>query len=268
MWKKSIRWIALLGIFIITACGPADETLEPESGTSSSEVVETESYLAEFEQQYENSSAQYEAGQLDEAAGTIDTLLQNDLSDYPELEEKANALKSEINVAQAEKAMANAHAELIENSAYKAERSSDLAASEFAEATGKDIQTATDDEIEAWLNEKEAAESEAETGTESDDSSSDSSEQESPMTAEEERNFVLDEVVRITGHSPEENQFFASKIDEDTYQVEIRFAHEVEGVEISNMMGMFRYHLSSQELEQMDPLTGEYAPYAGHLQEI
>lgn len=270
--KSKIFMMAFASIVLLGACGTENNGTTESSASSEvvsvSEDSSSQEVTAEatYQKMYDDSLAQFEAGKLDEAAGSIDTLLQNDLTEYSELEAKATELKTKINSAQAEKAKADESAALIEQSAYKTERTSDLAATEFKEATGHDIKTVSDDEIQAWLTEKEAAAEQSSSTAASSEaatsSSAASSTSEAPvMTAEEERTEVLNKVVSMTGISAEGNQFYVSKIDEGTYQIEIRHAHEVDGVEISNMVGMFQYNLSDEILLKMDPLNGEYVPY-------
>lgn len=269
--KFNFFMMAFAGLVLLSACG-TENNGATESSVSSSAVSVSESSSQEvtaeavYQKMYDDSLAQFEAGKLDEAAGSIETLLQNDLSDYSELKEKAAKLKTEINSAQAEKAKADETAAMLENSAYKTERTSDLAATEFEAATGKDIKTVSDDEIKTWLAEKDAAANSATESSETTDTSAASSAASSSsaaptMSADEERTAVLNEVVSKTGISPEDNQFYVTKNDDGLYQVEIRHAHEVEGVEISNMVGMFQYDLTNKTLMKMDPLTGEYIPY-------
>lgn len=269
MKKKWSRLLIIsLSMMALSACGTNNENEGATSEATQSESMVSESAISEttssqvadssikeseevslqekYNKMYTDGSDQYHAGKYDEAAGTIELLLQNDLSEYSDIETKATSLKEQITLAQAEEAKASEATALIENSAYKTERTSDLAAAEFAEATGKDIKTVSDDEISSWLSDKEAATAESSNAT-------------TEATPEEEMTTVLDAVVSITGISPEDNQFYATKTNEQTYTVEIRHSHEVDGVGISNMVGMFEYNLATKELKKMDPLTGEYS---------
>ena len=276
MKKKWSRLLIIsLSMVALSACGTSNgnegasseatvsESTVSESITSestSSQVVDSSteevSLQEKYNEIYADGLAQYEAGKYDEAAGTIGLLLQNDLSEYSEIETKATSLSEDITLAQAEAAKADEATALIEKSAYKTERTSDLAAAEFSKATGKDIKTVSDDEIDSWLTDKEAAVAES------------SKETTTKATPEEEVNAALDKIVALTGISPEDNQFYATKKDEQTYTVEIRHSHEVDGVGISNMVGMFEYNLATKELKKMDPLTGEYAVFSGTDSEI
>lgn len=270
MKKKWSRLLFIsLSMVALSACGTNNENEGASSEATQSESVVSESTISEstssqtedstteeislqekYDKMYTDGLAQYEAGKYDEAAGTIGLLLQNDLSEYSEVETKATSLNEDITLAQAEEAKTDEATALIENSEYKTERTSDLATAEFVEATGKDIKTVSDDEISTWLSDKEAA---------IEESSSETTE----STPEEELTGVLNQIVAITGISPEDNQFYATKTNEQVYTVEIRHSHEVDGVGISNMVGMFEYNLETKELKKMDPLTGEYSVFTG-----
>ncbi|MER2227772.1 MAG: hypothetical protein ABS916_12100 [Carnobacterium sp.] len=272
-WSRLL--IISLSMVALSACGTNNENEGATSEATQSESVVSESTVSEssssqatdssteevslqetYNKMYTDGLAQYDAEKYDEAAGTIGLLLQNDLSEYNDIETKATSLKEDITLAQAQKAKADEATALIENSTYKTERTSDLAAEEFSTATGKDIKTASDDEIGSWLTEKDAAAKEA-----ADKASQETTE--ATPTPEEELNAVLNEVVSITGISPEDNQFYATKTSEQIYTIEIRHSHEVDGVGISNMVGMFEYDLATKELKKMDPLTGEYSVFTG-----
>lgn len=272
-WSRLL--IISLSMVALSACGTNNENEGATSEATQSESVVSESTVSEssssqatdsstegvslqetYSKMYTDGLAQYDAEKYDEAAGTIGLLLQNDLSEHNDIETKATSLKEDITLAQAEKAKADEATALIENSTYKTERTSDLAAEEFSTATGKDIKTASDDEIGSWLTEKDtAAKEEAEKASQET--------AEVTPTPEEELNAVLNEVVSITGISPEDNQFYATKTNEQMYTIEIRHSHEVDGVGISNMVGMFEYNLATKELKKMDPLTGEYSVFTG-----
>lgn len=277
-WSRLL--IISLSMVALSACGTNNENEGATSEATQSESVVSESTVSEstvsestssqatdssteevslqetYNKMYTDGLAQYDAEKYDEAAGTIGLLLQNDLSEYNDIETKATSLKEDITFAQAQKAKADEATALIENSTYKTERTSDLAAEEFSTATGKDIKTASDDEIGSWLTEKDTAAKKA-----AEEASKETTE--ATPTPEEELNTVLDKVVSITGISPEDNQFYATKTTEQIYTIEIRHSHEVDGVGISNMVGMFEYNLATNELKKMDPLTGEYSVFTG-----
>lgn len=270
--KLAVFFIATTSLFLLSACDETKENTSVESSTSSSEtLIEDSSKLIQpgengYRSMYQASLAQFETGKLDEAAGTIENVLESDLSDDAELKEQATELKIKINMAQAEKVKSDETAALLEKSAYKTERVSDLAATEFKEATGEDIKSVSDDKIKTWLAEKEATENSTTASSiassENTISSSSVSSSTAPViSAEEERIMVLEKIIALTGISAQDNQFYSSKEDENTYQVEVRHSHEVDEVEISNMVGMFKYDLLTETLMKMDPLTGEYDVY-------
>lgn len=266
--KLAVFFIATTSLFLLSACDETKENTSVESSTSSSEtLIDDSSKLTQpgengYRSMYQASLAQFENGKLDEAAGTIENVLESDLSGDAELKEQATELKIKINMAQAEKVKSDETAALLEKSAYKTERVSDLAATEFKQATGEDIKSVSDDKIKTWLAEKEATESSTTASSESTVSSSSISSSTAPViSAEEERIMVLEKIIALTGISAQDNQFYSSKEDENTYQVEVRHAHKVDEVEISNMVGMFKYDLLTEILMKMDPLTGEYNVY-------
>lgn len=250
--KKVASAILLLSTLVIGACGNGENSAATSSSQEVESSVETTQSESVYQNMYDESLVLYESGKYSEAGGTLELLLQNDLSEYEELETKALELKEKITAAQVETAKEEPVNEVVEDSEYKDERNSVLVSQEYSDETGKDIATVSDEELASWLTEKEETK-QTETVTEESESAS-----ESEMTAEEEEIYVLDQVIAQTGISPAENQFFTSKIGEDTYQVEIRHSHEVDGVEISNMIGMFEYSLSEDQVKRMNPVTGEY----------
>jgi len=267
-WKKSA--VLLAGALILTACGTDTEvgTTDTSAQVDTTAAQDTTSQVTENETTAEDTyrgmlaqgREEYEAGLLDAAGGTITVLLQNDLSEYSELEAEAASLQEEIKTAQAEAAREKQETQ-PEESAYETERQSELAAEEFNKATGTDIQSASDEEIEQWLAEKEQAEVEQINQT-TQDEEPDTEENEPEVTEEElllqEQESVLDAVMDQLAMNPEGHEFFLVKIDEQTYQVEIRQPHAVEDVEISNMIGIFEYNMENETLKKMNPITGEF----------
>lgn len=262
--KKVATAVLFLSTLVIGACGNGGDSANSASSAesqSSSEVTQSEEI---YQNMYDDGLILFESEKYSEAGGIIDLLLQNDLSEYADLEAQAQELREKISSAQVETIKEEPTYELVENSAYKDERNSVLISEDYMKATGKSIMEASDEEIETWLASKEQETSQPEVNQSQSNSESESTETEESestepaLTPEEEEVFVLEQVVALTGISPENNQFFTSKLDEDTYQVEIRNSHEVDGVEISNMVGMFEYTLSTNEVEKMNPVTGEY----------
>ena len=222
-----------------------------------------ETQQKEYQALYDSSQKQFDAGKLDDAAGTIEELLAKDLSNSlcADLKQQATELKTKINQAQAAKV--KEEQVVVPDSKYKTERNSELAGKEYTDATGKDIKTATDEEIAAWLATKNATQSSETTATDSsasaESSSTDSSQPE--VSLDTEKNSVLTAVAEMTGLLSEENQYYITKENADLFTVEIRHAHTVDGTEISNMLGMFQYTPSTKGLTKMDPMTGDYVPY-------
>ncbi|WP_277630270.1 hypothetical protein [Atopococcus tabaci] len=271
-WKTSA--LLLTSTLVLTACGTqTQEAGEDTAETANTAQVDTsqkdsaaqvDTASQPVEETYEDMLAQgreeYEAGLLDAAGGTLTLLLENDLSQYSAIETEALELQEEIKAAQAEKAREEMDT-LPEETEYATERQSVLAAEEFNKATGEDIQSVSDEEIGAWLDEKEQAEAEKIQAS----ATEDTSEAESVLSEEEllqqEQQAVLESVIRQLGLEPEGRQFFLVKTDEQTYQVEIRQPHAVEDVEISNMLGIFEYNMETGTLKKMNPVTGEFENY-------
>lgn len=276
-WKLSA--LLLASTLVLTACG----TQTQEAGEDTAETVSTAqvdtsqkstdsqadsaSQTAEetgLEETYEDMLAQgreeYEAGLLDAAGGTLTLLLENDLTQYSAIETEALELQEEIKAAQTEKARETMET-VPEETEYATERQSVLAAEEFNKATGEDIQSVPDEEIGAWLVEKEQAEAEQLQPS----ATEDTSEAEPELTEEEllqqEQQVVLESVISQLGLEPEGRQFFLVKTDERTYQIEIRQPHAVDDVEISNMIGIFEYNMETESLKKMNPITGEFEDY-------
>lgn len=268
--KKSRLAVVFLSTLIIGACGNG----ETNSGASNSQESEVSSEATQgsqaYQKMYDDALALYEAGKYSEAGGSIGLLLQNDLSGYEDLEADAKALQEKINSAQVAEVKEDESYELTENSKYKEERNSVMITEKFEADTGKGIKEATDEEIASWLAEDEtvqaAPQESSEESTESEtaesesqsESQSESAEEQTEMSSEEEQVYVLEQVIATTGISAEDNQFFTSKVDDNTYQVEIRHSHEVDGVGISNMVGMYQYDLETGAVLKMDSITGEY----------
>ena len=262
--KKIATAVLLLSTLVIGACGNGGDSASNASSADSQSSVEVTQSEEIYQNMYDDSLVLFESEKYSEAGGTIDLLLQNDLSEYPDLEAKAQELRDEISSVQVETIKEEPTYELVENSAYKDERNSVLISQEYANDTGNDILEVSDEEIETWLASKEQETSQPEISQSQSSESTESTETEESesaepaLTPEEEEIFVLEQVIAQTGISPENNQFFTSKLDDDTYQVEIRNSHEVDGVEISNMVGMFEYTLSAEQVKRMNPVTGEY----------
>lgn len=194
---------------------------------------------AEIEELLKQAERQYEAEQFDAAAGTLSKLFQYDLSHHEELAEKAEALRADIQVVQAEKA----HADL-EKSEFEKERQSALLAEEYLNATGQSINLASDDDLKTWFSEKESSDGGEDNARE--------------WTTEEAENYAFDQLMILENLNVEHYFFFVNMIEDDWVQLEAREAVEQDGVTWSNLIGLYRYNVSTDELQKLDTVTGEY----------
>lgn len=64
-------------------------------------------------------------------------------------------------------------------------------------------------------------------------------------------------VTEATGYSEEDYLFLIHPIEDEIATIEVR----EDGEEVASMLGMFRYNDETQELQEMDLLTGEYVTY-------
>ncbi|MCC5895282.1 MAG: hypothetical protein JJU16_07445 [Alkalibacterium sp.] len=217
-----------------------EEEIE-ETGDDEEELVfdQTEKYQNLLDQ----AKREYEAEELDAAAGTLSVLLQHDLTGYPEIMAEGESLKEEIHVLQAENAIEVAGA-YTEDSTYKDERQSAIMAEEYETATGQSIQEATDEELADWFTQKENS-AEVEENTQS-------------WTKEEAENYAFDQLIMLENLNYEKYFFFVNSMEEDWVQLEVREPVEQDGVTWSNLIGLYRFNVSTDELEKLDIVTGEY----------
>ena len=251
--------IPLLALSLFLAACASSET-EPETETPTGENAEQEGSTTDSatsgvreEDQIPTESVpddpdyalldqakkEYYSGELDAAAGTLSRLLQKDLSDKELLEAEAEHLKEEISEKQAENARMDS--ETQNDSVYSEERQSSLLTEEYEAATGQSMSEATDDELEAWLDQREEADV-----------------TDSGMTKDEAEALAFEQVrerVEIEG----ENYFsFVEQEDGDWVKVEVRESVEQDGVTFSNLIGLYRYNVETEELLKLDVITGEY----------
>jgi hypothetical protein len=214
------------------------------SGINDDEAIPTEGEPSDPDYALlEQAKEEYYGGNLDAASGTLSRLLQKDLSDKELLEAEAEDLKEEISQQQAEEASETAESQA--DSAFKEERQSALLSEEYKAATGKDLSEATDEEIEAWMTERDA-ESDGEEAEGSD------------MTRAEAENLAFEQVIE-RADIDEENYFYFVNYTEDNWvQVEARESVEQDGVTFSNLIGMYRYNVSTDEMQKLDVITGDY----------
>lgn len=207
---------------------------------------------AKYQKIFDQAKKEYDAKEYDAAGGTIQILLGKDLDHkvYASLKTDAATLKEEIVAAQKEVAQAKKEQTTVVQpvSKYTKERNSKLIAQEFLNGTGKDINQATDDEIAAWLAQKTATETQPAPSN--------------PEKTEADKKLEVQQaVVKITGYSDASNDYYITALNDDLYQIEIRNSQGADGAEISNMVGMFQYKPSTNELTKMDPITGVYSPF-------
>lgn len=195
--------------------------------------------IIELQQLFEQAEKQFAAEQFDAAAGTLSKLFQHDLSDQKELAEKAEALKADIQAVQAEKAKAS-----VETSEFEKERQSALLAEDYLNATGQRIETASDEDLKEWLK--------SETTKDQPDN------QEREWTKEEAENYAFDQLISLENLNMDHYFFFVNMTDDEWVQLEAREAVNQDGVTWSNLIGLYRYNVSTDELQKLDTVTGEY----------
>lgn len=251
--RKIIITLFSLSVFFVAGCGTDTPTNLPnEPNTDDVSMVDEDLRVM-----LEDAKEQYENNQLDAAAGTLTILLQNDLSGLEEVKTEAEELLQIVNQAQATDEKNEQLTQTANDSKYKIERYSDLAAEEFKQDTGGDIVTATDEEIQQWLVSKSE---ETDRRVSSKDTSQDANEAKQSETLEEQEQ-VLTELTERIGIDASDYEYFIIKVENQLYQIEVRQSHAVEDVEISNMIGIFKYHFGTKSLEKLDPITGQYEPY-------
>lgn len=125
----------------------------------------------------------------------------------------------------------------------------------------KQLAETESDSTEKTLKE-EPQEIEKDTSSSSDDSNEVTEPVEKETSPElslyEEEKMVLNQVIAQLDFNTEGHQFFLAKMDENVYQVEIRHSNPQGDVEISNMVGLYRYNIETGKLSVMDPITGEF----------
>lgn len=215
----------------------AEEAEEAEEAETNEESDSDKN--EELEALLTRAEKEYEAEQFDAAAGTLSKLFQHDLSDASDLAEKAENLQASIQSVQASNASNN-----DQESAYKEERQSAILAEEYLTATGQSIETASDEDLSAWLSEKEAEK--------------DAENSERDWTKEEAENYAFDQLILLEELSYENYFFFVNMTTDDWVQLEAREAVEQDGVTWSNLIGLYRYNVSTDELQKLDAVTGEY----------
>lgn len=259
--KKWTKLAALLTVgTVLAACGnETEESAEaPETAQEKTTEISTETPAestgseTEYQDMLDQAQAQFDADQTDEAAGTLSILLKNDLSSFPELQSEAENLLEEVNVAQAEKARQAAGAS-SDKTEYQTERQSSVLSEEYLADTGESIEEATDEELGNWLTQREAEVKENEEKAE---------EETTPgsqfATDAEAEDYAFEQVMNRLELTNENYSYFVDKTDEEWVTVEVRETVEQDGVEWSNMIGLYRFNLNDEHIEKLDSVTGEY----------
>ncbi|WP_423188603.1 hypothetical protein ACO1PF_08370 [Alkalibacterium sp. f15] len=269
MMKNRKYIVPLVALSFGLAACQADETetstpteessIENESNTdkATSELVDDEKIPTEGEPTdpdyalLEQAKDEYYSGELDAAAGTLSRLLQNDLSDNELLKAEAEDLKEEIGQQQAENAKAAAEIQVA--SEFKEERQSTLLSEEYEATKEKSLSEATDEELESFLTEKEVQKNEPVVEVEA-------ANEDALMTKEEAENHAFEQVLERAVIEGENYFYFVNYEQESWVQVEAREAVEQDGVTFSNLIGIYRYNVETDEIQKLDIITGEYNP--------
>lgn len=228
----------------VTIEEPVEDT-ENDGAVSVEEPEEADEFLEHYQSLLDQARREYEADQLDAAAGTLSLLMENDLEEYPELSEEAEGLLDEIKGIQAEKAAQVAGAQ-SEESRYKEERQSALYSDDYFNATGQSMEEASDEELDVWFAQKEEAEEE-----------SDADEHE--WTKEEAENYAFDQLILHENLAFEKYIYFVNQAEQNWVNIEVREPVEQDGVAWSNMIGIYRFNVSTNELQKLDTVTGQYS---------
>ncbi|EXJ23707.1 hypothetical protein ADIAL_0822 [Alkalibacterium sp. AK22] len=218
------------------------DTEEDGADRDTEETAEREDY---YQERLDKARQEYAAGELDAASGTLSRLLKADLTSHPTVQSEGEELKQEIHDQQSQQAQETAQV-LGEQSTYQEERQSALLAEEYMRATGESIDQASDEELEGWFEDREG---QAEAG-EADD--------EREWTKEEAESYAFDQLLIREDLDYDQYFFFVNLTEEDWVQIEAREAVEQDGVTWSNLIGLYRYNVSTDELEKLDSVTGDF----------
>ncbi|MFO8068935.1 MAG: hypothetical protein R6U02_02970 [Alkalibacterium sp.] len=245
-----------------TSTPTEESSTENDSSTdkATSELVDEEEIPTEGEPadpQYallEQAKDEYYSGELDAAAGTLSRLLQNDLSDNELLKAEAEDLKEEISQQQTENAKETTESHVT--SEYPEERQSTLLSEEYEAAKEQSLSEATDEELGSFLTEKEVQKNEPVVDAEATDESETT--EKIAMTKEEAENHAFEQVLDRAVVEGENYFYFVNYAQENWVQVEAREAVEQDGVAFSNLIGIYRYNVVTDEMQKLDVITGEY----------
>lgn len=223
-------------------------------------VDETEDQRAAYQAELDQAQAQYDNEQLDESAGTLSVLLKEDLTDYQAIQVEAEGLLEKVTLAQAEQARQVAGTS-SDKTEYQTERSSSVLAEKYLAETGQSIEAATDEELGSWLSaqDKKAEETSSSSETDAEETTETEAEPETKFATDEEaEDYAFDQLIGRLGLSNENYSYFVNKTDDQWVTIEARESMEQDGVEWSNMIGMYRYNLENDSIEKLDSITGEY----------
>ncbi len=259
--KKALLGVLLSSTLVLAACqmteeepmDPVEETGTETSEDSKAEDTETEDTEVEdtltddddHELMYSEMLAQaqllVESNQYEEAAGTLTLLLESDLNNYPDIKEQAEALNAEITENQTGIQLISGGTD-IEASIFKEERQSEIIAQLYQDETGQAIEDATDEQLHIWIEQDEE----------------DSQIEESDMTKEEAEDYAFEQLLERVDLENDAYFFFVNQEDAEWVQMEARESVDQDGVAWSNLIGMYRYNIQTDELLQLDSATGEY----------
>lgn len=256
--KKWTRVVAVLTVgAALAACGNGADgsVVEPETEQETTSEVTANAEETDFQSMMDQAQAQYDAGKLDEAAGTLSLLLKEDLTNEPDIKTEAEELLEEINLAQSEQAKQVAE-ESSDKAGYQTERQSSVLGEEYLAATGESIEEATDDDLEEWLAAKEAN---AEAKVEENSTEETETEEQATFASDEAaEDYAFNQAIERLQLNKEGYTAFVDRTDDQWVSIEVRETVEQDGVEWSNMIGMYRYNLETDGIEKLDSITGEY----------
>ncbi|WP_225744565.1 hypothetical protein [Marinilactibacillus sp. Marseille-P9653] len=234
--------------------------IDTESTETAETVDETDDKRSAYQAELDQAQAQYDNEQLDESAGTLSVLLKEDLTEYQAIKDEAEGLLEKVTLAQAEQARQVAGAS-SDKTEYQTERSSSVLAEKYLAETGQSIEAATDEELGSWLSaqDKKAEETSSSSETDSEETTETEAEPENKFATDEEaEDYAFDQLIGRLGLSNENYSYFVNKTDDQWVTIEARESMEQDGVEWSNMIGMYRYNLENDSIEKLNSVSGNY----------
>lgn len=224
------------------------------SGVNDDEAIPTEGEATDPDYALlEQAKEEYYSGDLNAAEETLNQLLENDLSDKELLEAEAEDLLEEISQQLEESDAGDASA--IADLNFVNERQSMIMHEEYEAATGQPLSKATDEQLETWLAQQEVQKSHPAKGEEASESETPDP---SSMTEEEAENYAFEQVLERAEVQDENYFYFVNHSEEDWVQVEVRETATQGDVIFSNLIGMYRYNLETDEIKELNINTGEY----------